>query len=445
MMQAVTPSSVASEGQAGGGCACRGVLVFVALVFFALAAWPVDSGVPALPDPTAGTAAAATPLAAAAAVWARAAAARAPRAGDGPTPTTSDSDVDTGEQPGWFVLPPLDEDAAPLALPSPPPPSAAPSPPPPSASPKPPPPSPKPPPPPAPPPAPKPWCDTELSAQPCREMTVSMQAAPFEDAETLCKAQGAHLAAPRDAVQNQRLLDAATLWQWSNGNIWIGVSARDKANDWRLDERGANEPMQFSNWADGQPDGMNGDACVEMWTQGLWNDAPCDGQAQNYACEVEVPPADTLFACSLDQRKRCRYVLHEEQKGARQARAACEALRPTHGRAVTLAEPRTAAQVQILAKLLRRRATPTAAVAHDSVWIALEDASAPAHLGTFKWVGSGEPLGSGVAPWAHGQPTLFGPGGPWGEDGECVEMWGDGTWNDRDCDAEKVYACEQPA
>ena len=32
----------------------------------------------------------------------------------------------------------------------------------------------------------------------------------------------------------------------------------------------------------------------------------------------------------------------------------------------------------------------------------------------------------------------------WIVDGECVELWPDGTWNDCDCVDEKVFACEVP-
>ncbi len=54
---------------------------------------------------------------------------------------------------------------------------------------------------------------------------------------------------------------------------------------------------------------------------------------------------------------------------------------------------------------------------------------------TFKW-DSGALLTADEARWAATEPN--------GNPGDCVEMWEDGTWNDRACDIGKVLACERP-
>ena len=266
----------------------------------------------------------------------------------------------------------------------------------------------------------------------CRDVTISMQKASFAEAEALCARQGGKLAAPRDAMQNMHIESALQNWHWADNNAWLGVSAQ-KGAGWRLDERGLDEPMAFSHWANNQPDNDD-EKCVEMWKngQGEWNDDHCD-QAKNYACEVVVPSPDMPFTCSVDGAKQCRYELHTQKANAHQAFQTCKS------GGATLAEPRTTAQLQVLSKMLREHKCANCEVAHDSMWVAVEDKQ---HKGVFKYMGTGEALDKSFVPWASGQPTLMSE--PW-EDGYCVEMWGDGTWNDRDCNVDKAFACEVPA
>ena len=76
----------------------------------------------------------------------------------------------------------------------------------------------------------------------------------------------------------------------------------------------------------------------------------------------------------------------------------------------------------------------------ESLWIGLRRLSSGEGLvGTasnsnFRWE-SGATLSSDEARWAATEPN--------GAKGDCVEMWEDGTWNDRACDIGKVLACER--
>ena len=89
-------------------------------------------------------------------------------------------------------------------------------------------------------------------------------------------------------------------------------------------------------------------------------------------------------------------------------------------------------QVQYLASHLRAHGA-------ESLWIGLRRLSSGEGLvGTasnsnFRWE-SGATLSSDEARWAATEPN--------GAKGDCVEMWEDGTWNDRACDIGKVLACE---
>ena len=69
--------------------------------------------------------------------------------------------------------------------------------------------------------------------------------------------------------------------------------------------------------------------------------------------------------------------------------------------------------------------------AAESLWIGLTRQAD----GSFRWVGSGEQLAANEARWSATEPN--------GVAGDCVEMWEDGSWNDRSCDIGKVLACER--
>ena len=100
----------------------------------------------------------------------------------------------------------------------------------------------------------------------------------------------------------------------------------------------------------------------------------------------------------------------------------CKLRSGRHAAGSQLAQPRTKEEILVLTAALRQSG-------HDSMWINLHtDAT-----GKWKWSGSGEPLTAEQSRWAPGQPD---------GDGECVEMWPDGSWNDRDCTVAKVFACE---
>jgi hypothetical protein len=95
-----------------------------------------------------------------------------------------------------------------------------------------------------------------------------------------------------------------------------------------------------------------------------------------------------------------------------------------------VAEPRSAAQRQFLARALRRSGD-------DSMWVGLG-----ADGNGWQWLSDPHTLDPDEAAWAHGQPDAF------DNNGQCVEMWPDASWNDRPCEgddfADKVCPCEVP-
>ena len=93
-----------------------------------------------------------------------------------------------------------------------------------------------------------------------------------------------------------------------------------------------------------------------------------------------------------------------------------------------VAEPKTAEQLQYLARALRDSGD-------DSMWVGVT----PDNTDGWQWQSNGVALTRQTGAWAPGQPD---------NDGQCVEMWSDATWNDRACSGDfytnKVCPCEVP-
>ena len=315
------------------------------------------------------------------------------------------------------------------------PPPPAPSPPPPSPSPppllqSPPPPPPSPPPLPAPePPSPEPPPPAIVYEYTIPPYTA---AGTVEEARQHCVTQGGRLAAVRDATENAALL--SIMKRYKRDRATLGASLAGGRWEWQGGgHEGAVPVWAYENWAENQPDNQPDSHCAEMWSTGEWNDVPCDEGPRPYFCEVAVPPADFTFPCtpglqaSLGRAATCHYVVSylgwEEKKDMywQTARDTCASL----GGGAQLAEPRTALQNQLLASIVRAHGA-------ESLWIGLTKV----WDGGLEWASDGSRLVDDEARWSVTEPN--------GDAGDCVEVWEDGTWNDRACDIGKVLACEKP-
>lgn len=235
--------------------------------------------------------------------------------------------------------------------------------------------------------------------------------------------------------------------------MWLGVSDTDTEGVWHAAD---GTQLDFLNWAPGMPDGGAVENCVEMWTTQVWNDATCT-DAKAYACEIPSPPAELLpFECSGAVLGELRQVGYLSQGATapmcRYQAFGLDGRRPSNEKhdfsrcwmkcrdvalGATVAQPRSAIQRQYLARMLRHSGD-------DSMWVGLEPADSDKR--GWRWLagghGGGEPLISSQASWAAGQPDELDLAG------QCVEMWPDGTWNDRACSGDfwtnKVCACELP-
>ncbi|KFO31014.1 pulmonary surfactant-associated protein D [Fukomys damarensis] len=101
----------------------------------------------------------------------------------------------------------------------------------------------------------------------------------FEGAQKMCTQAGGQLPSPRSAAENaalQKLIEA------QNKSALLSLTDTKKEGTFIYP---SGEPMVFSNWAPGEPNNDGGaEDCVEMFTNGKWNDRSC-GEHLLVICE----------------------------------------------------------------------------------------------------------------------------------------------------------------
>ncbi|XP_015423942.1 PREDICTED: pulmonary surfactant-associated protein D-like [Myotis davidii] len=95
---------------------------------------------------------------------------------------------------------------------------------------------------------------------------------PFLEAQEVCAQAGGQLPSPRSAAENealQQLVDAE-----NKGNAFLSMT--DAQTEGSFTYPGG-EPLVYSNWNLGEPNDDGGNEhCVEIFSNGLWNDIPCE-------------------------------------------------------------------------------------------------------------------------------------------------------------------------
>uniref|UniRef100_A0A2K6FW21 Surfactant protein D n=1 Tax=Propithecus coquereli TaxID=379532 RepID=A0A2K6FW21_PROCO len=96
---------------------------------------------------------------------------------------------------------------------------------------------------------------------------------PFEDAQQVCVQAGGQLASPRSAAENAALQQLVT-----DQNKAAFLSMTDTKTEGKFTYP-TGEPLVYSNWAPGEPNNDGGaENCVEIFTNGKWNDKACAEQ-----------------------------------------------------------------------------------------------------------------------------------------------------------------------
>ena len=250
------------------------------------------------------------------------------------------------------------------------------------------------------------------------DLYVSVLPASYQEAKTNCERQGGRLAMPRDADENNALTTLLTKGGVVD-RMWLGGHDLGHEGSWvRPDGFGATDqrvvPMTWNSWAPGQPDGYDNENCIEMWTSGKWNDAPCKHE-KAFVCSVPEPPQTLRFPCSADPSRQCTYdVFGADGKRAstlKQEFHGCQALcQAAHGQ---VAETRTAEQRSYLAQVLRQSGDV-------AMWLGLRPI-APTTWGPgtqgWTWMVSGANI-------SKADERLFGPSADWlGADATCHCNW----------------------
>uniref|UniRef100_A0A3Q2HFG6 Surfactant protein D n=1 Tax=Equus caballus TaxID=9796 RepID=A0A3Q2HFG6_HORSE len=95
----------------------------------------------------------------------------------------------------------------------------------------------------------------------------------FEEAQQVCTQAGGQLASPRSAAENEALQQLVTAQ-----NKIAFLSMTDATTEGKFTYP-TGETLVYSNWAPGEPNN-NGEAenCVEIFTNGKWNDKNCKEQ-----------------------------------------------------------------------------------------------------------------------------------------------------------------------
>uniref|UniRef100_A0AC11DH32 Surfactant protein A1 n=1 Tax=Ovis aries TaxID=9940 RepID=A0AC11DH32_SHEEP len=95
------------------------------------------------------------------------------------------------------------------------------------------------------------------------------QSLNFDAIKELCARAGGHIAAPRSPEENEAI---TSIVKKHNTYAYLGLAEGPTAGDfYYLD--GA--PVNYTNWYPGEPRGRGKEKCVEIYTDGQWNDKNC--------------------------------------------------------------------------------------------------------------------------------------------------------------------------
>ena len=99
----------------------------------------------------------------------------------------------------------------------------------------------------------------------------------WADASADCQAAGLQLASVQSAAQNVLLLTAA-----ADNIVWIGGTDAESEGAWVWSP--SNTPLSYINWNAGEPNNYGGEDCMQIYTDGKWNDQNC-GDSLKYVCQ----------------------------------------------------------------------------------------------------------------------------------------------------------------
>lgn len=101
----------------------------------------------------------------------------------------------------------------------------------------------------------------------------------FQEAQQLCTQAGGQVASPRSAAENEALQQLVAV---QNKAAFLSMTDARKEGTFTYP---SGEPLVYTNWAPGEPNDNGGsEDCVEIFTNGKWNDKVC-GEQRLVVCE----------------------------------------------------------------------------------------------------------------------------------------------------------------
>ena len=123
------------------------------------------------------------------------------------------------------------------------------------------------------------------------------------EAEADCVSRGMRLATVKSATDNARLVTVA----FGDGNTarpWIRANDIAVEGVWREGSDPSSPLVSYFNWRDASHGGEEpnnagtGEDCVEVRSDGLWNDNTC-ASTKPYICETPAGILDFMEVCDL--------------------------------------------------------------------------------------------------------------------------------------------------
>lgn len=102
----------------------------------------------------------------------------------------------------------------------------------------------------------------------------------IESAQTKCHSINSHMVSVGYSSENTEI-DSRV------GNIWLAQD-QDHDNDYTDSYWDGGEQIAYTNWASGEPNNADSEQCAEMYSDGVWNDMPCDSRDEYLVCEREL-------------------------------------------------------------------------------------------------------------------------------------------------------------
>ena len=129
----------------------------------------------------------------------------------------------------------------------------------------------------------------------CYKAFTGFQNKDWNAAQSACEQWGGYLATINSANENAFVKDLTNC-----SKTWLGLtdSVSEGAFIW-VDGNPLAGPFIYSNWEEGEPNNKSGEDCVQIYSDGKWNDEGC-GDSYCYVCEKNLQLASGCDGCACE-------------------------------------------------------------------------------------------------------------------------------------------------